>query len=111
MKSPPMARSCRQSAVARPLSSCHRPGAVGREARAQGSPVELILGHGEGRGSPESGSPWQQQIEEVRRRRVGLAQLVRFLMVELTHPGSNPRFYMGVAFTANYSFSGRRCPH
>jgi hypothetical protein len=42
---------------------------------------------------------------------VGLAQLVRFLVVELTHPGSNPRFDMGVAFTANYSFSGRRRPH
>jgi hypothetical protein len=40
--------------------------------------------------------------------KVGLAQLVRFLVVELTHPGSNPRFDMGVAFTANYSFSGRR---
>jgi hypothetical protein len=42
--------------------------------------------------------------------RVGLAQLVRFLVVELTHPGSNPRFDMGVAFTANYSFSWRRRP-
>jgi hypothetical protein len=39
--------------------------------------------------------------------RVDLAQLVRFLVVELTHPGLNPRFDMGVAFTANYSFSGR----
>jgi hypothetical protein len=42
--------------------------------------------------------------------RVGLAQPVRFLVVELTHPGSNPRFDMGVTFTANYSFSGRRRP-
>jgi hypothetical protein len=42
--------------------------------------------------------------------RVGLAQLVRFLVVELTHPCLNPRFDMGVAFTANYSFSGRRRP-
>jgi hypothetical protein len=41
---------------------------------------------------------------------VGLAQLVRFLVVELNHPGSNPRFDMGVAFTANYSFSERRRP-
>jgi hypothetical protein len=41
------------------------------------------------------------------RGRVGLAQLVRFLVVELTHPGLNPRFDMSVAFTANYSFSGR----
>ncbi len=37
---------------------------------------------------------------------MGLAQLVEFLVVELTHPGSNPRFDMGVIFTANYSFSG-----
>jgi hypothetical protein len=42
--------------------------------------------------------------------RVSLAQLVRFLVVELIHPGSNPRFDMGVTFTANYSFSGRRRP-
>jgi hypothetical protein len=42
--------------------------------------------------------------------RVGLAQLVRFLVLELTHPGSNPRFDMGVVFTANYSFSERRRP-
>jgi hypothetical protein len=42
--------------------------------------------------------------------KVGLAQLVRFLVVELIHPGSNPRFDMGVAFTANYSFSWRRRP-
>jgi hypothetical protein len=42
------------------------------------------------------------------RGRVGLTQLVRFLVVELTHPGSNPKFDMSVAFTANYSFSGRR---
>jgi hypothetical protein len=40
---------------------------------------------------------------------VGLAQLVRFLVVELTHTGLNPRFGMRVVFTANYSFSGRRC--
>jgi hypothetical protein len=39
---------------------------------------------------------------------VGLAQLVRFLVVELTHSGSNLRFDMGVVFTVNYSFSGRR---
>jgi hypothetical protein len=37
--------------------------------------------------------------------RVGLTQLVRFLVVELIHPGSNLRFDMHVAFTANYSFS------
>jgi hypothetical protein len=33
--------------------------------------------------------------------RVGLAQLVRFLVVELIHLGSNPRFDMGVVFMAN----------
>jgi hypothetical protein len=31
-------------------------------------------------------------------------------MVKLTHPGLNPRFNMGVTFTANYSFSGKRHP-
>jgi hypothetical protein len=41
---------------------------------------------------------------------VGLAQLVRFLVVELIHPGSNPKFDMCVAFTANYSFSGDDVP-
>jgi hypothetical protein len=39
---------------------------------------------------------------------VGLAQLVRFLVVELTHPGSNPRFDMHIVFMINYSFSGRQ---
>jgi hypothetical protein len=39
----------------------------------------------------------------------GLAQLVRFLVVELIYPGLNPRFDMSVAFTANYFFSGKRC--
>jgi hypothetical protein len=36
---------------------------------------------------------------------VGLAQLVRFLLVELTYPGSNSRFDMCVVFTVNYFFS------
>jgi hypothetical protein len=31
-------------------------------------------------------------------RRVGLVQLVRFLVVELTQPGSNPIFDMSVTF-------------
>jgi hypothetical protein len=44
-------------------------------------------------------------------RRVGLAQLVRFLAVELTHPSLNPKFDMGVIFITNYFFSGRRRPH
>jgi hypothetical protein len=29
-------------------------------------------------------------------------------VIELTHTGLNLRFDMGVAFTANYSFSGKR---
>jgi hypothetical protein len=37
--------------------------------------------------------------------------LVRFLLVELTHPDSNPTFDMDVAFTVNYSFSERRHLH
>jgi hypothetical protein len=41
---------------------------------------------------------------------VSLIQLVRFLVVKLTHPNLNPRFDMGVAFTTNYSFSERRHP-
>jgi hypothetical protein len=48
--------------------------------------------------------------------RVGLAQLVRLLVVKLTHSCSNSRFDIGVvfmvnysvAFTINYSFSERR---
>jgi hypothetical protein len=40
----------------------------------------------------------------------GLAQLVRFLVIKLTHPDLNTRFDMSVIFTANYSLSGRRCP-
>jgi phosphatidylinositol N-acetylglucosaminyltransferase subunit C len=39
--------------------------------------------------------------------RVGLAQLVIFLVVELIHSSSNSRFDMNVVFTTNYSFSGR----
>jgi hypothetical protein len=42
--------------------------------------------------------------------RVGVAQLIRFLVVKLTHLSSNPEFVMGVIFTANYFFSGRRRP-
>jgi hypothetical protein len=34
-----------------------------------------------------------------------------FLVVELTHPYSNPRFDMGVTFTTNYSFNERQRPH
>jgi hypothetical protein len=41
----------------------------------------------------------------------GLAQLVRFLVVELTHQCLNPRFDMDVTFTTNYFFSGSRRPH
>jgi hypothetical protein len=41
---------------------------------------------------------------------VGLAQLVRFLVMELIHTILNSRFDMSVAFMANYFFSGRRRP-
>jgi hypothetical protein len=37
-----------------------------------------------------------------------LAQLVRFLVVELIHSGSNLIFDMSVVFLTNYSFSGRQ---
>jgi hypothetical protein len=40
----------------------------------------------------------------------GLTQLIRFLVLELTHPGLNPIFDMNIVFMANYSFSGRRRP-
>jgi hypothetical protein len=43
--------------------------------------------------------------------RVHLTQLVRFLVMELIHSGSNPRFDICVIFIANYSFSGRQCSH
>jgi hypothetical protein len=39
-----------------------------------------------------------------------LAQLARFLVVELNHSDSNSRFDMNVVFTTSYSFSGRRRP-
>jgi hypothetical protein len=39
--------------------------------------------------------------------RVGLVQLVRFLLVELIYLGLNLRFDMSVIFMINYSFSGR----
>jgi hypothetical protein len=42
---------------------------------------------------------------------ISLAQLFRFLMVELTHINLNPRFDMGIVFMTNYFFSGRRRPH
>jgi hypothetical protein len=37
---------------------------------------------------------------------VGLTQLIRLLMVKLTHSYSNLIFDMSVAFTTNYFFSG-----
>jgi hypothetical protein len=52
-----------------------------------------------------------QVIQGFGHYRVGLAQLIRFLVVELTHLGLNTRFDIRVIFTANYSFSGRRRPH
>jgi hypothetical protein len=45
-----------------------------------------------------------------RMRRVGLVQLVIFLVIELTQLVSNPTFDVGVIFTANYFFSERRRP-
>jgi hypothetical protein len=39
---------------------------------------------------------------------VDLAQLVRFIIVELNHPRSNPKFDMNVTFMTNYFFSGKR---
>jgi hypothetical protein len=42
--------------------------------------------------------------------RVDLAQLVRFLVVELTYPGSNPTFDMSVVFTANFFSVGGDVP-
>jgi hypothetical protein len=39
----------------------------------------------------------------------GLVQLIRFLVVELNHLDLNSKFDMSVAFTANYTFSGRQC--
>jgi hypothetical protein len=59
--------------------------------------------------------PWIEKLVEnqmifVKIREIGLdqflvnlAQLVRFIVVKLTHPGSNHKFDMCVAFTANYS--------
>jgi hypothetical protein len=65
---------------------------------------------------PGLGGGWRRrQLEEDRGgedtcgakpRRVGLAQLVKFLVVELTHPCSNPIFDMCVAFMANYFLVG-----
>jgi hypothetical protein len=38
-----------------------------------------------------------------------LAQLVRFLVVELNHSSLNPIFDMTVVFMVNYFFNGRQC--
>jgi hypothetical protein len=39
--------------------------------------------------------------------RVGLAPMVRFLVVKLIYSYLNPIFDMSAVFTTNYSFSGR----
>jgi hypothetical protein len=39
---------------------------------------------------------------------MGIAQLVRFPVLKLTHPGSNLIFDMCVVFTTNFSFSERQ---
>jgi hypothetical protein len=41
---------------------------------------------------------------------VDLAQLIRFLVVQLNHLSLNPIFDMCVIFMTNYSFSGRQRP-
>jgi hypothetical protein len=41
---------------------------------------------------------------------VGLAQLVRFLVVELIHTGLNPKFDMSVVFMTNYFSVGGDVP-
>jgi hypothetical protein len=46
-----------------------------------------------------------------RKHRVGLAQLVRFPIMELTYLDSNPRFDIDVIFMTNYFFSDRRHLH
>jgi hypothetical protein len=43
-------------------------------------------------------------------RRVDLAQLIKFLVVKLTHLDLNSIFDICVAFTPNYFFSGRQRP-
>jgi hypothetical protein len=42
--------------------------------------------------------------------RVGLTQLIRFLVVGLTHSDSNHRFDMSVVFMTNYSLSVMQRP-
>jgi hypothetical protein len=49
-------------------------------------------------------------LNSVVLRRVSLAQLIRFVVVELTHSCSNSRFDMDVVFMINYYFSGSRRP-
>jgi hypothetical protein len=39
---------------------------------------------------------------------VDLAQLIKFLVVELIHPGLNPKFDMGVTFMVNYFLRPRQ---
>jgi hypothetical protein len=63
---------------------------------------EQHLGTAESEGvwmDPSAVGQIQFRFEIQQHRRVGLAQLVRFLVVELTHPGLNHRFDMDVACT------------
>jgi hypothetical protein len=46
----------------------------------------------------------------IRFDRMGLAKLIRFLVVKLTHPYLNPRFDICIIFTLNYFFSDKRRP-
>jgi hypothetical protein len=41
---------------------------------------------------------------------VSLVQLVRFLVVELTHPDLNPRFDISIIFMTNYFLMGGDVP-
>jgi hypothetical protein len=51
---------------------------------------------------------WLFTLCERNTGRVGLSQLVRLLVVELTHPVLNTTFDICVVFMANYSFSESR---
>jgi hypothetical protein len=47
----------------------------------------------------------QIDLETTLPYRVGLAQLVRFLVMKLIYLSSNSRFDIGVTFMTNYSFN------
>jgi hypothetical protein len=51
-----------------------------------------------------------RDADHVRFRYNLTVQLIRFLVMKLTHLGSNLRFDMCIVFMDNYSISGRRHP-